>query len=200
MDYRSIIPEQITGKDIHAQDQTTLLTDQQAKQLFLTARQRLLNVNEWDRLLGTGLAEFELTNSDGLPKEGIVAKGDYIKIDLIGPGPKGGKGYDWVKVEEVYAHSSPEQEWIAFRVRPARSPQSTGQGVAHFYSSDATSTFIVDRSGHVLRALIYDRNIRANESAPSVRDVIRDNAVAAAGKTVLSKIQWTLLVRALIRE
>ena len=84
-------------------------------------------------------------------------------------------------------------ESLAFRVRPTSNPDSPSSEVAHFYSTDSTSSFTVTRKGKKISACIYDRNISPNENAESVGDKIRDKLVALAGINGMSKLQWQAL-------
>jgi hypothetical protein len=85
-------------------------------------------------------------------------------------------------------------ESYGIRVRPAENPETETKEVAHFYSSESTSTFLVTRKGNNVTAEVYDRNTKPNDEAHTTVDKIRDLVVGATGITVFSKIQWQGLV------
>jgi hypothetical protein len=198
-DKRSIVPPQRTGKDIQVEKSVTADTETDAHELFEKAKNRLLDVNNWDTLIGKG-AEFEVVNGDGMPEENIISKGNYLKIDVPGPGSVAGNGYDWVWVEDIQQEENTHNELVGFRVRPSQNPQSETSATAHFYSTESTSTFIVERHGSTVRASVYDRNTKPNRKTDTLTDRIRDEVVAKAGLNIFSRIQWNNLVTALLKQ
>lgn len=72
-------------------------------------------------------------------------QGDYICIDIPGPGNIEAKGYDWVQCA------------------PSIDPTQPGHtNIAHFYSEAATSTFMISGTEKCIYACIYGRNERPN--------------------------------------
>ena len=130
----------------------------------------------------------------------MAEKGDYFKIDIPGPGTKSGDGFDWVQIEEVENTSLPDGERFGFRVRPTDNPQNQKNDVAHFYSDDSTSSFIVERRNNIVTASVHDRNTKPNTDADKPIDKIRDAIVGAAGVATFSKIQWKNLTDGLINQ
>jgi hypothetical protein len=129
-----------------------------------------------------------------------VQKGDYFKIDIPGPGSDSGEGYDWVQIEEVETTTSLDGERFGFRVRPTDNPQNRKEDVAHFYSEESTSSFIVERQNNKITASVHDRNTKPNTDADTVIDKIRDTIVGAAGVASFSKIQWKKLTDGLVSD
>src|SRR5688572_32034672 len=90
-----IIPKQQEGakKDI---DHTVIAADEsEAQKLFMMARNRLVNVNQWHHYAAPITATFRLTDPNGNEINRAAEKSDYFKIDLPAPGPAEGSGYDW---------------------------------------------------------------------------------------------------------
>ena len=103
-------------------------------------------------------------------------------------------------LEEVKEEGTDESEYTAIRVRPAPSPLNEKQDVAHFYSDEATSNFIVRRDGKKVTAGVYGRNEKPNvKKADTVVDKIRNAIVGTGGVTGLSKLQWKALVSGLLK-
>ncbi len=194
-----IIPDQQTGKAIDAVSSVDLQREEDAKIFFTTVKNRLQNVNEWKSFAGNLSAIFQLVDPSGAEVRRNVQKGDYLKIDIPGPGTKSGDGYDWVQVEDVESDSTANGERFAFRVRPTDNPQSNEDDVAHFYSDESTSSFVVERKGNSITASIHDRNTKPNTSAEHTTDKIRDVLVGAVGVANFSKIQWKNLTDGLLK-
>src|SRR5205085_1891004 len=94
---KMIPPQQEGGKkDIDHSVQT--VDEDDARKLFVIARNRLLNVNQWHTLAGAASARFMLTDATGADVNRTAEKGDYFKINLPAPGPTEGNGYDWVTI------------------------------------------------------------------------------------------------------
>jgi hypothetical protein len=196
----NIIPGQQTGKAIDAESHVALPNESAAKTFFAKVKDRLKNVNRWDEYAGNFSATFRLVNASGIEVNRHVEKGDYFKIDIPGPGSESGKGYDWVRVEEIENNATTDGEKFGLRVRPTENPQGGRDDVAHFYSDESTSTFLVERKGNTITASIHDRNTKPNTEASTTADKIRDTAVGAAGVLAFSKIQWQKLTDGLLEK
>ena len=195
-----IIPKQQTGKAIDAKGSVSLDNEREAKDFYEVVKKRLQNVSHWGELAGNLSANFQLVNKEGIETHKNPEEGNYLKIDIPGPGSKTGQGYDWVQIEEVQNTSEPTLESYGFRVRPAENPQVESNHIAHFYSQESTSTFTVTRNGKSVKAEIYDRNTKPNKDADTTTDKIRDAVVGAAGVLSFSKIQWQNLVQGLLEK
>jgi hypothetical protein len=195
-----IVPDQETGKAIDAESTVDLKRVEAAKAFFTEVKERLQHVNRWKDIAGPLSATFQLVDAKGNEVEREAQKGDYLKIDIPGPGTQSGDGFDWVQIEEIENNSSPDGERFGFRVRPTDNPQSGNEDVAHFYSSQSTSSFIVERNGKKITASVHDRNTKPNDEADSTMDKIRDAVVGAAGVTSFSKIQWKNLTDGLVKQ
>ncbi len=85
-------------------------------------------------------------------------EGDFVRIDIPGPGTRIGHGYDWVIIEALVEEAGAGAEVISMRVRPAAHPLGDDERVAHFLKSCATSTFQVRRVGNCVSAEEHGRN------------------------------------------
>jgi hypothetical protein len=93
-DYTGIIPPNYTGKEIEAEAAIELKDNNEAKNFYVIAKERLLDVNQWHQVAGIISATFQLVDSNGKEVTRTAGKGDYIKVDIPGPGSKEGHGYD----------------------------------------------------------------------------------------------------------
>jgi hypothetical protein len=196
-----IIPSQKDGGKKDIEHSVTAVDNDDARKLFVIARNRLLDVNNWDKVSGVLSAKFHLTDASGLEVDRTAEKDDYFKIGLPAPGPADGRGFDWVKIEAIEEKSdtSGPYESIGIRVRPASDPTQNGENVAHFFNSDATSTFLVERHEKEVTASVFGRNEKPNtKETDKVVDKIRNAVVGAGAIAGLSNIQWKSLITGLI--
>ena len=196
-----IIPPQKEGGKKDIEHVVTAADDDDARKLFVIARNRLLEVNRWHEISSTVSAKFHLTDANGSEVNRTVEKDDHIKIDVPGPGPAEGKGFDWVVIEAIEEKSdtSGPYESIGIRVRPTSDPTKKGENVAHFFNSDATSTFLVERRGKTVSASVFGRNEKPNtKDTTNVVDKVRNAVIGTGAIMGLSNIQWKSLVIGLI--
>src|SRR5436309_12859515 len=99
--YTGLVPANINGKEITADESVTLSHANEAKALYEKAKQRLLFVHNWGKLAGALSANFQLTDNNGNEVDRLVQKDDHFRVDIPGPGSSAGEGYDWAYVEDV---------------------------------------------------------------------------------------------------
>jgi hypothetical protein len=195
-----LVPEQHTGKPIDAESTVELENTEEARRFFETIKNRLQNVNGWHDMAGKLSARFQLMDASGQPVNRTVQKGDHFRIDVPGPGTTSGEGFDWVRVEEIEDSAGEDSETFGIRVRPSQNPQNAQDDVAHFYSSESTSSFTVKRQGTQITAGIYDRNTKPNQEPSSMVDKVRDAVVGFFGLLSFSKIHWKALTDGLVKK
>ena len=195
-----IVPSQKRGTETGARHKVKAKTKEEAQQLFKTAKERLMKIDHWADYSAIAIAETVLTDNKGNKVQRSPQLGDYIRIDLAGPGPRSGDGYDWVRIEEIIDNSfaQGETESFGFRVRPADNPFSTNDETSHFYTSDATSTFMIERKGNTVIASEMGRNEIPNTGTEKVADKVRNAVIATGGMLGLSVAQWKLLMRGIL--
>jgi hypothetical protein len=195
------IPEHQSGVDVNVEDSVSLDSAEEAKRFFAIVKGRLLDVNHWKKWAGALSAGFQLTNEQGKEIDTPPRKGNFFKINIPAPGIVTGEGYDWVQIEEVKEEVEENCEYLAIRVRPAPSPVNEKEDVAHFYTDEATSNFIVRRDGTKVTAGVYGRNEKPNvKEADTVIDKIRNAVVGSGAVSGFSKLQWKGLVSGLLER
>ncbi len=194
-----LVPQQQTGNKMDAQSENIFTDENEAKSFYSKVKSRLLDINNWDKVCGTSASTFQLTLPNGTETDQFKV-GHLIKIDIPGPGTAAGDGYDWVHIEQIEASDDVDlQEWIGFTVRPCHSPIHPQMGIAHFYSDEATSTFIVGRNGKTIWAEMHGRNEVSNADTDQIFDGLRNAMVGWTAKVGLSYPQWKLLVDGLVK-
>jgi hypothetical protein len=192
----NLVPQQLVGSQMDAVEERKLSSLIQAQEFFAAAEKRLLAVNGWGKI--SGLSDFKLFTSDGKETLRSVQEGDFIRIDIPGPGPLSGDGFDWVMVEEIKRAHNGDKEMVGMCVCPCPSPLNQDKEVAHFLKDHATSTFIIRRDGITVWAEEHGRNEEANISEGNLIDRARNLIVGFSAKLGLSYPQWKLLVKGLL--
>jgi hypothetical protein len=196
------VPEQVEGgktDTIHSKEAGDLAA---AHTLFLSCKNRLLNINEWGQIAGKLSAEFRLTDEWGQEISGPPQVGNFIRIDIPGPGTNVGDGYDWVEVEELEDKTDPkgEVESVYIQVRPADNPANNKDDVAHFFNAKASSSFTLHRQVFKVTAGVHGRNEVPNTDSESLLDKTRNVAVGAAAIFGFNAPQWKGLVKGVMGE
>jgi hypothetical protein len=199
-DRLGIVPPQFTGQEIETASTQVLKTEANAESLYNEARKKLLDVNNWNKVAGIVTARFQIIDEKGKEVNREVKKGDYLRIDIPGPGSKEGDGYDWVFVEEMNEINNGSVQSAGFRVRPDKNPFGEKNETAHFYSKEATSSFIIIRENTKVISWIVDRNLLPNTESGSLVDKVRDVAIGISAIAGFSKVQWQGLADGLIKN
>ena len=195
------LPEKKEGeqKDIEAEKEFS--TAEEARQFFEVAKKRFFNVNAWDKLSGKISATFRLTDEKGREIDGYPKVGIYFKIDIPGPANDRGGGNDWVRVEVIEENEfkDEDRQYVLMQVRPSKNPLSNNNDVAHFFSDQSTSNFLLLRENKVVKAAVLGRNEKPNTNAiTSWFDKLRNALVGSGAVAGLSYPQWKTLVNGIL--
>lgn len=194
------VPEQKKGAFHDTESQKNFIVSELAAQQFGILKERFFSINHWKDYCGDLSSEFELYNSQGFPIDRVPEIGDFVRIDIPGPGDPEAKGYDWVEVVMVDNRCyNDELERYLISCRPSEPPGRNRNGnVAHFYSRESSSTFIISRGEDYIKVGVYGRNEIANLSDKGIFAKIRNFLVSLGGFSRLTKIQWKSLTDGLL--
>lgn len=199
---KELVPKQKKGLNTGATSKVVASSRHSAILLFNEAKNRLFDINNWYNTCGRTGAEFRLTDAEGRPLESSQPEtGHLIRINLPAPPNPSGDGFDWVRIEKIIQSRNliSDEELIGFRVRPAKNPENRSEGNAHFYTSDATSSFLVYRKAFTVYAMERGRNELPNSSG-SLMNKLRNILVAVSAMLGLSKPQWKRLTEGLLHS
>lgn len=163
---------------------------------FGKLKERFMLINNWKSYCGEGIADFKLFDSQGKAIERYPLIGDYIRIDIPGPGTVEAKGFDWVEITDLFEEQTHGicLDFMMMTCRPSKNPQDkNSEHILHFYAEQATSTFGIFKGRDFIQAGIYGRNETPNLDAELI-DKARNLLIAAGGMIGISKIQWKTLV------
>ncbi|CAN5773135.1 hypothetical protein BH10BAC2_BH10BAC2_39640 [soil metagenome] len=196
-----IIPTNESGKAVDLETSTTENTIEEAIITFKRACKRLLTPAVWQKLSGLASASFHIAPDRNDKPERLLILNDYVMIDIPGPGPAAGNGYDWVQVKKIWKNAVPQSdESLCITLRAASNPHKPAQGTAHFFEHTATSTFIIKRNNTTVTASYYRRNEKPNTTAVNLPDKIRNKLIAKGALAGFSEIQWTALIKGFLEK
>jgi len=194
-----ILPPQEKGAESNTEESKSFNTMQEAHSFFERLKKRLCDISEWQHYAGALTASFKLCDENGDEVNRAPQEGDHFKIDIPGPGPVTGDGFDWVQIQKVEEENTEQEESLSIIVHPATNPNNNRQDIAHFFSEEATSCFMAKRVGTTVTMGVYGRNETPNVDAEKVIDKARNTAVAGGAIATFSKIQWRSLVTGLMK-
>jgi hypothetical protein len=194
---KEIIPSNEHGKELDLFEEVILESEEEAKMRYDQARYELLHPCTWKSIAGKITADF---TPDG-QKDKSLRAGDFISIDIPGPGLSAGDGHDWVEVENIIENADHEaDESVSLTLKVSSNPDHPEKGVAHFFADGATSTFIIARRNLTVKASYHGRNETPNLETPAIVDKIRNAVVATGAMSGASLLQWKSFLKGLIGE
>ncbi|KQN35217.1 hypothetical protein ASE92_11400 [Pedobacter sp. Leaf41] len=194
------VPVHQSGAETDAVENVEFESEQEATAFYQVVKHRLSDVNNWGSLSSIPLSSFKLFDHAGRACDREVEEGDYIRIDIPGPGTRLGKGYDWVHVEAVFSEVDFDQDIFTIRVRPSSHPLEPDGKIAHFLTSRATSTFQIKRIKNFVYAEEHARNESPNFETGNGLDNFRNAIVGTAARIGFSYPQWKSLVKGLLKS
>jgi hypothetical protein len=196
----TLIPEHKEGKQNDLHFSAVFDDREKAVDCFKRAQKRLLNPGVWHKLGGIFSGEFVLVNETGNQPQRLAEAGDMYRIDLPGPGPRAGNGYDWVRIDAIDDRSDEtlDDELFAIRVSPTFNPYNATPVTAHFFKAGASSTFVIKRNRNQVIAEYHGRNEVTNNETGNLVDNARNSMMGTAALAGLSELQWSALIKALL--
>jgi hypothetical protein len=165
----------------------TFSTDSEAKNFFAKLKQKLLWIKEWNA--ESTLTSYELFDASGnVCQRKTAVVGDFIRLSLHGSGK-----YDWVRILDI--HDSPDE--IVLTVKPSFNPtkeQTETNVTSHFFTSDATNNFCVERKGKIINLCVIGLNEQTNtEETKNIVETARNFATANIGSCFgIQKAEWKI--------
>ena len=188
------VPVQKKGAFHDTESKRSFESEEHVANHFEILKDRFFSIHRWKEYGGDLSADFRLFDCVGSYVDRMPRKGDYIRIDIPGPGDIKAKGYDWVEVMKIDDRCyGDELERYLLVCRPSAVPQSNKEHIAHFYARESSSSFIISRGIDYIKAGIYGRNEVPNISRTGFFGRIRNLLVSIGGFFQLTKIQWKTL-------
>lgn len=197
------IPSQQEGKELDVEHSVTKSTSEDAGTLYRLASKRLLQPFLWQQLAGSATAEFNIYanhKNDNCTKRPVKIN-DHLFIDIPANEILNPETHDWVIVEDIKQQIVKDaDESIGLKLRACPDPSDLSDKTSHFFTSAATSTFIIQRTGREVKASYHGRNEKPNIETGDTGTNIRNGMVALGAVIGLSKLQWTALLKGLLSD
>ncbi|MCH6202131.1 hypothetical protein MMU07_21315 [Aquiflexum sp. LQ15W] len=170
-----------------------------AEREFERSKRKLFSVNEWSNMPGI-TSSFQLYKSSGeIRFTNNPEKGDYILISLPGKLPD-----NWVKIIEIIDSTDSAE----FTVSPSPQPKRTKlnrneeeEETEHFFTGEATSTFMVKRDGKMIYGYeIGNDEVINNQGEEAAGRKWINTLIAAGGWLGFQKVQWEKLTDYLVHN
>jgi hypothetical protein len=202
METSEIIPMQVQGKFNDLEETYTAADVADAIIVFERAVQRLKHPACWHTIAGVLSAAFLLVDHTGHELHRPGSEDDLIRIDVPGPGPATGDGYDWVRITrmEEKTDKQTDQKRFAMRLESCPAPGNRTGESAHFFKTGASSTFMVERTGKTVTASYHGRNEVSNTDTVSVVDNLRNAVIGIAALVGVSELQWKALLKGFLQD
>ena len=170
-----------------------------AKDQFEQLQERLQSVNLWDTYSNKVKTKFVLFDPIKNQPTQELKIGNFIKIDIPGPGNPSGSGFDWTEIIDIQiGKESEDHPFFAFTIKPCPAPDSNDETVAHFYNEESSNTFVVRKMGTCIYVEIHGRNQIENTSDAPLLDILRNKAVALGSKYGIGNLNWIGFASALL--
>ncbi len=180
-----LVPLHREGFKKDLQHHIVAYTADDAEYWFVDVKDRLLDINNWNKYCQAMSAEFRLTDGHGLGVGRHARKGDLVRVDMREQGAKHLGGFEWLCIEAIEYDDYPDlsMETFAIRARAAQSPLDKKDG-NEVCDSDTTFTFVIERRGAKLSSSFHCRK----ESAYT----------GISGLLELPDTEWLSLVKKLL--
>lgn len=169
--------------------------------LFKNARDKLININQWDTLLAGHTTSFQVVSTTGQLIDASAGSSFYVRIDIASKGSETGYGYDWLQIED-WVDMEDENEnlsLLSFSLRPSVNPEQKNEKIAHYFSPDSSLTMLLRREANNVKISVFETNLVINPLAEkSVAGTIRQTLVGSAGVCGLTNNEWEEIVRNLL--
>ncbi len=193
--YEKLIPKHVEGKKLDLVKKIQYKSTEESEKRFIEFKNKLRNVNNWYLICKKNGAEFLLHSNTCETKDVQFIENSYLRINIPGPGSNVGDGYDWVIIDSIIEYESEGLQFFGFMVRASENPCKSNTDVAHFFNSNATSSFILYRNNLEIILSYHGRNELPNiNSNNNFLDKIRNSMISIGSMLGLSKNQWKLLL------
>jgi len=189
IDVQHLVPVNNNGSENNAISFLLCNSEAEAFDRFRKLSQKLLQINNWKINSGKNPTEFYIYQKEN-EKSAIVQLNDLVKIKMPAPRNNFGNGFDWVTVNQIQVTEQKEIKAFLIKMKPHSCPENSSGSIAHFYTNEASNTFILAKKDKTLQLSIHGRNEKPNTIKMGFFNVLRNLFVASGGIFGGSKIQW----------
>ncbi len=146
-----LVPQHDEGTSIDLEHHISTTDLEDAEDLFVAAKDAMLDVNKWGSRLAPVLVH--LADAHGKPVSRSARRGDHLCLDSGSPD----HDYEWVFIESLEYDDYPDElkETFAIRLHAVDEP---GHISPEAFSEEASGTLVVERIGRTVHALYHWRD------------------------------------------
>jgi len=193
------IPPQHEGRQMDATKSVSFALAIEAQHFYYVVCDRILAIDNWHAIAKLPMASFTHLDNGGRAISRAPKEGDYIQIDIPGPGLANTDGYDYVKVERIDESKEEHFQALTLTLRPCSSPlDQSDVETKHFFQNIATSTLQILRVENSIHAHYFGRNEVLNLDVLSFSDKLRNFVIGIGAKLGASFPQWESLLTGLL--
>ncbi len=192
IDVQDLPPVNKKGSENNAMSFLICQSETEAFERFKKLSQNLLKIDSWNVNAGKNPTEF-FVYKDGKENQDLsllVKENDLVKIKIPAPKNKLGNGFDWVIVHKIQSIESVDMKAFLLQMKPHSCPENSNGNTAHFYTEDASSTFILAKKNKTIQFSIHGRNEIPNTKNVGFLNSCRNLFVGGGGIFGGSKLQW----------
>ena len=154
-----LVPIHQQGPKTDLEHNISALTIEDAEYRFVDAKDRLMDINSWNKYCPAISVEFLLTDSRGMGVRRHARKGDFIRMNIRGMN-SAAANFEWVFVEAIEYDDYPDlsMETFALWVRVTDDPLSIKDKHKDRMVNGVTLTFVIERRATKLLASYHGRN------------------------------------------
>lgn len=195
------LPEQVSGSKTDNSDFIEFANLEECKSKYKEIKARILDINNWHNISEGLSGTFILCNKNGDEKSVHPQINDLIKIKLPLTTSIEGEGFDWVRIINLKESFDTDKnlDFLYFTLKPTQNPNTESDSTAHFYTNEATNTYIVLRDDKKIFVGIHGRNeVPNSEQTEGVIDKVRNQGIALGAILGLADPQWKHLIKGLL--
>lgn len=193
------IPKHTKGESQDIVNMVCENIESSAFEKFRAVKERLLLVDKWHTFSEDIKAEFYLVDENDSAISNNFEIGNYIKIDIPGPGNPSGEGFDWTEIIKIQDGTNEDIcPYFSFTIKPCAPPNNSKNSTAHFYTDETSNTFILRCVANCVYLEVHSRNEIENTEDVPILDKIRNKAIALGGIVGLGNLNWAAFTKGLL--
>jgi hypothetical protein len=171
-----------------------------ATALFVEAKERLLDVDNWHRTAGCNQIRFRLYDTTGQQQQRHARQHDLILAERTEQGPRDEGSQEWMRIGALTYDDYPDEqrERMSMELRPATDPHYQEDDTEAVLNHMTACCLMIERKGSLIEACCQPCH---SEHHPDMRSAVpRDRDAAPPPGTLMgmSEVHWASLVSGLI--
>ena len=165
---------------------------------YKSIKHRLLDVNNWAHYATLTNADFILLDNNGNNLEGLVTEDCFMKVRFSRLQKIISARHDYVRVHRIFNVPDFFDDALIMQLIPAHNPTKPGTEIGHFFTAEASNTFVLYRDNDKIHLSVHGRNEVPNFKVSKTTKKLRNMVFAALGIVAVSKVQWKSLAHGLL--